>query len=307
MKPMFLVSKRIDFDNLLLNKIDQSFATVLVSTRVKKISRENNTWSLEADNGANKIEIESDLLIGADGDHSIVLNYLGERKIDKMNYAGGVRQYWNGVKGMHPDNLLEVYFPKQLPLSYFWIFPLPNGLTNVGYGMASHYIAKKNVNLRTTFEELIKTDPVLSDRFKEAKPEETVKGWGIPMSGNKRKAHGDGWLLVGDAASIVCPTSGEGIGSGMISGYIAAKFIQRAVEQNDLSKKMFVNYDREIHKRLTTEEKVYRFVNSIPPKIFSIGINTILGSRLFKYVLSNRTMPKWLDTAYNKEIKVELE
>jgi len=305
-RPMFFVSKRFDFDNLLVNKIDRNVADVLLSTRINKITRQEKTWMLEGENPSGKIEIETDFLIGADGDHSIVLKYLGERKVDRNNYAGAVRQYWSGVEGMHPDNLLEVYFPKSLPLSYFWIFPLPDGKANVGYGMASNYIAKHNINVRKAFEELIKTDPVLIPRFKNAQPQETVKGYGIPMSGNDRKAYGDGWMLLGDAASLVCPTSGEGIGSGMISGYVAAKFLQRAAAQNDFSEKMFTHYNREIHKRLRTEEKVYRFVNSIPPRIFSIGINTILSTWLFKYWLSGKAMEKWVDTAYTKEIKVQL-
>ena len=303
-KPMFFVSKRIDFDNMLLNKIDRNIADVRLATRIETITRVDGIWKLGGKGPEGEIEIEADFLVGADGDHSLLLRYLGERKIDRDNYAGAVRQYWKGVEGLHQDNLLEVYFPKRLPLSYFWIFPLPDGRTNVGYGMASNYIAKKNINVRQAFEELIKNDPVLNERFKNAQPQETVKGWGIPMSGSKRKASGDGWLLVGDAASLVCPTSGEGIGSGMISGYIAAKFIQQASQKNDFSEKMFTNYYREIHKRLTTEEKVYRFVNSIPPWLFSLGINTILSTRLFKYWMSAKAMPKWIDTAYTKEIEV---
>lgn len=70
--------------------------------------------------------------------------------------------------------------------------------------MASNYIAKHNIKVRKEFEELIKTDPVLINRFKNARPLETVKGWGIPMSGSRRKVNGDGWLLLGDAASMVC-------------------------------------------------------------------------------------------------------
>jgi len=305
-KPVFFVSKRADFDNLLVSRIDRNIADVRLSTRIENITREAKTWKLEGEGPDGKIEIETDFLIGADGDHSVVLKYLGERSIDRNNYAGAVRQYWSGVQGMHPGNLLEVYFPKSLPLSYFWIFPLPGGKANVGYGMASNYIAKHNINVRKAFEELIKNDPVLTPRFKNAQPQETVKGWGIPMSGNDRKAYGDGWLLLGDAASLVCPTSGEGIGSGMISAYVASKFLKRAIDQNDFSEKMFSNYNREIHKRLRTEEKVYRFVNSIPPKVFSLGINTILSTWLFKYWLSNKAMKKWVDTAYNKEIDVKL-
>ena len=200
MQPMFFVSKRIDFDNLLVNKIDRSIADVRLGTRVETITKEGDYWKLEGKSPLGKIEIETRFLIGADGDHSLVLKYLGERKIDRNNYAGAVRQYWQGVEGFHQDNLLEVYFPKSLPLSYFWMFPLPGGKANVGYGMASNYIAKHNINVRKAFEELIKSDPVLIKRFTNAHPLETVKGWGIPMSGSKRKVHGDGWLLLGDAA-----------------------------------------------------------------------------------------------------------
>ena len=305
-RPMFFVSKRFDFDNLLVSKIDRSIADVQLSTRINIITKTGKTWMLEGEGPSGKIAIETDFLIGADGDHSIVLKHLGERKVDRNNYAGAVRQYWSGVEGMHPDNLLEVYFPKSLPLSYFWIFPLPDGKANVGYGMASNYIAKHHINVRKAFEELIKTDPVLIPRFKNAQPQETVKGYGIPMSGNDRKAYGDGWMLLGDAASLVCPTSGEGIGSGMISGYVAAKFLQRAAAQYDFSEKMFTNYNREIHKRLRTEEKVYRFINNIPPRVFSFGINTVLSTWFFKYWLSNKAMKKWINTAYTKEIEVKL-
>ena len=306
MQPMFFVSKRIDFDNLLVNKIDRSIADVRLGTRVETITKEGDIWKLEGKSPLGKIEIETRFLIGADGDHSLVLKHLGDRKIDRNNYAGAVRQYWQGVEGFHQDNLLEVYFPKSLPLSYFWMFPLPGGKANVGYGMASNYIAKHNINVRKSFEELIKSDPVLIKRFTNAHPLETVKGWGIPMSGSKRKVHGDGWLLLGDAASMVCPTSGEGIGSGMISGYVAAKFLQRATQQNDFGGHMFTHFYREIHKRLNTEEKVYRFVNFIPPRVFSIGINLVLSTWFFKYWLSNKAMHNWVNTAYNKELEVKL-
>ena len=126
------------------------------------------------------------------------------------------------------------------------------------------------------------------------------------MSGSRRKAHGDGWMLLGDAASIVCPTSGEGIGSGMLSGFAASKFIQRAIEKNDFGAHMFTYYDREIHKRLGREEKIFRLVNNIPGWAFSTGLNTVLSNPLFKKWLCNTEMQKWVDTAYNKPIEVKM-
>jgi geranylgeranyl reductase family protein len=305
-KPMFFISRRSDFDNFLVNKINRNIADLRLGTRIDKITKEAAVWKLEGQGPDGKIEIETSFLIGADGDHSVVLRCLGLRSIDRNNYAGAVRQYWTGIQGMHPENLLEIYFPYSQPLSYFWIFPLPDGNANVGYGMASNFIAKHNISVRKEFEKLIKTDPVLADRFKNAQPLEKVKGWGIPMSGNDRKSYGEGWMLLGDAASLVCPTSGEGIGSGMISAYVASKFLQRAVQQNDFSEKMFTHFNREIHKRLRSDEKFYRFLKRVPPWLFSWGINTIISTRLFKHWMSKKAMNQWIETAYTKEIEVKL-
>ncbi|MEO6456101.1 MAG: geranylgeranyl reductase family protein [Ginsengibacter sp.] len=305
LKPIFYLSKRKYFDNLLVEKLDPNFADVRLGTKIEKIEKTGERWILYGTNAKGKVEIETRLLIGADGDHSVVLRHVGERKIDRRNYAAAVRQYWKGINGLHDDNLIEIYFPRKQPLSYFWIFPLPGGEANVGYGMASSYVAKKNIDVRKVFEELIKTDPYLAERFKNAQPAETIKGWGLPMSGSQRKAHGNGWMLVGDAASLICPTSGEGIGSGMISAYIAAQFIERAVKQNCFEERMFKNYDREIHKRMTFEEKVFRIINYIPGWLFTMSVNSVLSNRILQKFISKK-MDGWIDTAYKKTISVKM-
>lgn len=74
--------------------------------------------------------------------------------------------------------------------------------------------------------DLIQHDPVLKERFKNAIPLESMQGYGLPDASLRRKIYGNGWLLTSDAASLVCPTTGECIGPAMLSGYIAAHFIQ---------------------------------------------------------------------------------
>ena len=306
-QPVFYVSKRMEFDNFLFDKINRNFADVRTGTRIEKIERAGDKWLVYGKSRGGSITIETKMLVGADGDHSIVLKHVGERKVQREHYAAAVRQYWKGVEGMHDKKLIEIYFPASLPFSYFWIFPLNNKEANIGYGMASNYVAKKNINVRQAFEELIKTDPYMAHRFKNAQPMETTKGWGVPMATLNRKAHGDGWLLVGDAASLVCPTSGEGIGTGMLSGYIASLYIQRAVQQNNFSENTFATYDRELHKRLKQEEKLYRTINRMPDFLFTHGLNFFLSSPLFKKWYTRKEMPRWLDTAYDKSITVNFD
>jgi geranylgeranyl reductase family protein len=306
LRPLFFVSKRADFDHLLVSKLDTNFADIHLGTQVEKLERHGKTWKIYGTKKSGKIEIEAKMLVGADGAHSVVLKHVGDIKVDRENYAAAVRQYWTGIEGIHQEKLIEVYFPKSLPLSYFWIFPLPNGEANVGYGMSSSYIARKNINVRKAFEELIKTDPYLATRFKHAVPSRSIKGWGLPMSGNNRQASGDGWLLVGDAASIICPTTGEGIGSGMMSAYIAAHFIEKAHKEDCYEARMFIHYNREIHKRLVKDEKVFRIVNLIPAWAFKATIKAVLLNRFLQNHVVKKAIPAWINTAYTKPIKIRL-
>ena len=154
------------FDNFLVKKIYPRYADFRPGTKVEKIERDGSAWRAQARSLAGEeLEIRARLIIGADGDHSVVLRALGERRIERAHYAGTVRQYWKGLTGLHPDNLINIYLPKGLPLSYFYFFPLPNGEANVGYGMVSEVLAKQPYKLRDLFQKLIREDPHLAPRF----------------------------------------------------------------------------------------------------------------------------------------------
>ncbi len=303
--PFFFVTKRSYFDNFLINKINPKYADFRQGLSVKKIERSADGWQIFAEGDNKSVQINTKLIVGADGDHSAMLRSLGERKIERRNYAAALRQYWKGIDGITEDKNLEIYLPKSLPLAYLWIFPLPNGEANVGCGLASDMIAEKSINLKTVFQQLITEDPALKDRFKNAQPLEKAVGWGLPLASQGRKASGDGYLMVGDAASLVCPTTGEGVGPGMMSGYIAAHYIQRAVQQNRFDKTMFATYDREINRRLQDDVKKYNFLRKVSPMLYNVLINVLSATGIAGYYF-NRSVNKWVDTAKNKEIEIDM-
>lgn len=305
-KPLFWCAKRLHFDDFLVRKIDPRFADFRPATTVTHIERDGKGWILTANQGARTLDIRAKLLIGADGDHSTVLRALGERKIDRRHYAGTLRQYWRGVTGLAPGNLIEVYFPKGLAMSYFYIFPLPNGEANVGYGMVSEVLAKQKYKLRELFQKLLAEDPHLAPRFQQAEPLEAPVGWGLPLASKRRRAFGDGYLLVGDAASLVCPTTGEGIGTGMMSGFIAAHFVQRALAQKRFDAEVFRHYDREIYRRLHGEIRTYRAMMQLSPRLYDLGLNLLAPNPLFRWSFRQR-VGGWLKTAYETPIAVDLD
>jgi len=305
-KPPYGVSKRFSLDNILVKRFDSAFANFLQGTKAIKVERIESKWHILVQQQNKQITIVSDLIVGADGDHSIVLKTVGERKINREHYAGGVRQYWKGIEGIHEKNLMEVYYPKAFPMSYFWIFPLGDGFANVGYGMLSSVTAKNNYNIREIFTELIKSDSILQSRFNNATAIDNVRGWGLPLATLRRKCSGNGWLLVGDAASMISPTTGEGVGTGMQTGFIAAKFIKKAIELNKFDETAFKNYDREVYKRMEDDIKLFNLSMWVSPKMMGWVMNNIVPFNYFKKLFQTK-VSGWLDTAYNKEIKVNLD
>ena len=298
----FFICKRIHFDNFLVNKLNPEFATFLPGTKVTSIVKEGNTWEIGAISKSETISIKCAMLVGADGDHSTLLRHLGERKIDRQHYAGAVRQYWKGVEGLNDKNLIEIYYPKKLPMSYFWIFPLPNGEANVGYGMVSAFASKLKINIREEMKKIIANDPVMVQRFKNATPQNEIEGWGLPLASANRNLFGNGYLLVGDAASLISPTNGEGIGNAMHTGYVAAVFIQRAIKNNNFSKSTFTNYNREIFKSYRKEIKLFNLASKYAPNFNSFIYRYILVDNWLLKRIYRKKMNGWLHSAYEKKI-----
>jgi geranylgeranyl reductase family protein len=298
-QPYFIVGKRSCFDNLLVQKIDANYATFLQATKLVKIESSNNKQQLYFNSNGKEVIVNTNIVVGADGVKSAVLKHFASKKIDRHHFAAGLRQYWQGVKSAGQPDAIAFYLPKALPGAYFWIFYLPNGQANVGCGLASHVVSAKKINLTEVFNDIIKNDPVISPLFTDASPLESPVGWGLPLASARRNAFGHGWLLVGDAASLICPTTGEGIGPAMLSGYFAALALQKAHLKNDFSEASFSNYTSNIYKYLNNQISIYTWVNRISPFVFNFCINNFASSKLFKWHFK-KNLSKWINTAYNK-------
>jgi flavin-dependent dehydrogenase len=186
----------------------------------------------------------------ANGAQSTFARQIGGHQLEADHHCAGLRAYYRGVKDLSPHNFIELHFDKALLPGYFWIFPLPNGEANVGLGMLTAAVAKKKVNLRALFQELIAQHPNLKDRFAEAEMIGPVRGFGLPLGSKQRSISGAGYLLLGDAASLIDPVTGEGISHAMLSGRQAASTAMRALAAQDFSAAFLSKYDADIYLHL---------------------------------------------------------
>jgi menaquinone-9 beta-reductase len=254
------VMKRYDFDNFLYQYAKaQKGIECFETCAVENIVQEYNTVAIMA----GTMQLQAKMVVGADGAHSMVAKKLAGQKVDMQHNSAGLRQYYEGVTGFNADNMIELHFFKETLPGYFWLFPLPDGRANVGIGINSAIIAKKQLNLRQLMQTLIATHPHLKERFNNAKPLENVKGYGLPLGGKKRPVSGDNFLLAGDAAALIDPFSGEGIGNAVRSGRLAAAHIINCFAANDFSASFNKGYDKIIYEKMWREFKISKLLLKI--------------------------------------------
>ena len=237
--------KRFDFDGFLCNGVKQyaQNVTVVENFNVSEIERVHDGILIK--NKAESIVFKAKMVIGADGAHSIVAKYLTETRLDLHHHLAAVRTYFDGVADMKADTT-EIYLSKKFTPGYFWVFPVSPTRVNIGFGMLSESISQQQVNLRKALFEFIEQSPTLKTKFNSATQVGKVEGFGLPMGSRRVTMSGERFLLTGDAASLIDPASGDGIGNAIASGIFAGEKAIQAFAQNDFSKEFLSQYDDKV-------------------------------------------------------------
>ncbi len=194
-------------------------------------------------------EFHGRIVIGADGYRSIVSRKVGSYAPEPAHAAVSIRRYFRNVKGL--SDRIELHYVSQVNPGYFWIFPLPDGFANVGIGMLWSALKRKRVNLAQALDATL-SDPFFAPRFADAEPVEKPIGWHLPVGSLRRPCCGPGYLLIGDAAGLIDPFSGEGIANAMFSARLAVSHAAAALKE-DASAAALAGYRRELWAALGDE------------------------------------------------------
>lgn len=278
---------RLDFDNQLFELVKKYTKTEIIENcALKNIRQESDRVVLDCNKTRH---FQAKIAIGCDGAHSIVNKQLTDYKVDLLHYGGALRAYYSNVQGMD-EHCTEVYMQKEHLPGYFWLFPLPNGRANVGFGMRSDYISEHRINLKTAFHQFIEASPILSEKLKSATLDGKIVGFGLPFGSQKVQVSGERFLLTGDAASLIDPSTGDGIGNAMLSGRVAAEQIQAAFAENRFDADFLKAYDKALYDKLWAELRLRAFAQRAVgrfPWLLDVGIRLgnmpIIGDYMRKF------------------------
>ena len=248
------VCRRMIFDNILFQEAKKKL-DVKEEYFVKDLLIDNGrVFGVKCNTGnSDSLEITGKIVIGADGYSSIVARKMNMYDRDPKHWLVATRAYYKGVTGLNDS--IEIHYVKDTLPGYFWIFPADDGLANVGLGMIYKSLKKKGIHLRQAHIAATES-PFFKKRFENAEMIGDIHGWNLPAGSKRRKIHGDGFLLIGDAAGLIDPFSGEGIGNAMCSGYIAAQVSSEVCEQNDFSYKSLAIYPERLWNQIGPELKI---------------------------------------------------
>jgi len=230
----FAVYSRITFDSFLRERARKAGAEVLADKiPARGFKRIEGLWTIRTQGGE---ELSSKFLVGADGANSAIAKKLaGPLPPAEMEVAFGYRA---PLTGSGKDATVVAFLPRWV--GYAWAFPR---IDHISFGIAttqdafdhdaldrllwdfmvSYYEVAQVGNLRKMqlWKSATKTQ-IENLRHKAERYAARIPGL-TPRTWDTRRACGEGWALLGDAAGFADPVTGEGIYYAIRSAELFAK------------------------------------------------------------------------------------
>ena len=203
-------------------------------------------------------EIRSKLVIGADGASSMVAKSLDVMEEKPSGIWLSQRAYFKGVKldrtlALGQYKAYGVFsFDARLAPGYFWVLPVgkdgvKKGICNAGVVVCGRD-SVRDAELPHRFAEWVSSREEMKIMFQGAKQISPWSGGKLTDITQGMKKAGDGFLLIGDAASQMMPLFNDGLSAAADSAKAAADAAFAAFRKHDFSEGLLDNaYEAALH------------------------------------------------------------
>ena len=248
-----IVVERDMFDKTLAKHAAQAGSEIWVKTTAYGLLKENGrVTGVRVARLNENIDIKAKVVVGADGYESQVGRWGGIKTLLKAPDITATLQY--RMTNIQPDeefpSYCEFFLGSDSPGGYVWVFPKDECTANIGIGLSLDKL-KRPLEIKGYLDRWIAKDP----RLKKAQCLDMVTG-GVSTCAPIDETVRDGIALVGDAARMIDPITGGGIGNGCRAGRILGEVLGEASRTGDWSLGQLMKYERGW--RAILEEGLYR-------------------------------------------------
>lgn len=228
---------RYRLDALLLDRARDAGVQVVEGAHVRDVILEGGAVrGVTATVAGQRESLRAPLTVGADGRHGIVSRALSLDVPSPWLRRTGLVAHYRGVTGL--DRWGEMHVAAH---SYAGLAPLEDGLTNVAFVSPSDLVAHRSDSIEAYFAAGLAGIPEVAAKLAGAERVGTIRGVGA-MARRARRVAGDGFMLVGDAASFLDPFTGEGVYEALRGATLAAPVADAALRAGDLSARQLAPY-----------------------------------------------------------------
>lgn len=287
--------KRSVFDSILLEKVKSVNVHVIQPSEViSTIKSESKFTSQIEDSSGQIMNIKSKLVIAAYGKQNIL-----DKKL-KREFVGK-KSYLNGVKFHLPVNLLESSFSEEIRI--YIDDELYCGMNQVSdTDMTVCFLENRRqskIPSRERLIEVIKSNSHFQSVFSD-EAIEYIKTASIYGTGNiyfgYREVIENGIIMVGDAARVISPLAGDGIGMAMESSKLLYEVIRSynidIIHRDKIYSNYKKQYEKLFNKRLSTAKIIQGIILNRKSQKLGFGIANRYPSiipYLIKYTRSIKT------------------
>ena len=238
----YILNRRL-FGQWLLNKAIDKGALLMESTQfLEPVFDGGFVVGGKVKSAGKTIQLMSKVVVDASGFAGAVRqklpNEMGiENKIENEDVEACYREIRQLKQEDENTKYCEIYLNSEVtPGGYTWIFPKRGAKVNVGLGIC---MRGKFPNPKKQLYKHILSKPQFEGSL-------LLSGgaWWDPTRRPLDNMVGNGVILTGDAASLVNPIHGGGIGPSMLSGFFAGKKIAEALENGEPTQSSLWGYNR---------------------------------------------------------------